>query len=100
MSTFEVGEVAIYNNPNCPLHGEECTITEGLGVRECWVYPAVGAAAQYTGYREGYRIWFASVASYDLVAFPYELRKRRPPQDWITICNLREDTVERPKEVA
>jgi hypothetical protein len=85
MSTFEVGEVAIFHDPGMPRHGREVTVISALQYGEivlndgtmiwAWAYsiesPGDEACASYC-------------------AMPENLRKRRPPQDWQQLCRLDE----------
>lgn len=84
---FEVGEVAIFHDPGGTHHGVEVTITSrlhGAWLRRLstgeWSFacghdiesPALGVAPMGNG-------WCAPVEN---------LRKRRPPQDWVKLCRL------------
>lgn len=87
--TYEVGEVAIYTAVGSQHHGCEVTVTGALEMR-AWMNPR-GA----TGNSLSYEIVFVGDApDDDYVAEPHELRKRRPPQDWVKLCRLNEEPVE------
>lgn len=85
--SFNVGEIAIYCDPNVHLNasynGQECTIDSPLE----WRMPRsqlTGKLVPTYGYktiaRDG-RIFTCR---------PDQLRKKRPPQDWVKLCNLQE----------
>jgi hypothetical protein len=97
MSTFAVGEVAIYWRPESQYHLTQCTIRSPLCWSE-WFDRLTGRLGQ------GYCYEANSPAWPDPDAHPVEpchLRKRRPPQDWTRLCNLDEAPVQaKPKEVA
>lgn len=82
MAHFTVGEVAIYWRPTSACHRMECTIMDGLKDR-MWACPTTGE----TGKAAAYEIEFAGLLG-PWVAEPCELRKRRPPQDWVKLCHL------------
>lgn len=84
---FEVGEIAIFSRPNSIFFGIEVSITLPLhnsltkdrldgSIRREDVYgiyaPELGLPPSQIGW----------------VARPKDLRKRRPPQDWVKLCNL------------
>lgn len=84
MSTFEIGEVAIFHDPGNGYHGKEVTI---IGPLEHGML-LVG--------RNRYRAhWHHAVDVMDCYGKPSYapveyLRKRRPPQDWKSLCKLDE----------
>lgn len=81
--TFKVGEIAVIQHCQnfAEYEGVECEITDGLEPRMCW---------------RGIKCDLALVNVYcvlaadgkEFVLEPYQLRKRRPPQDWLKLCNL------------
>lgn len=84
--TFSVGEVALFVREGSDYSGAECTIIGPLSYRfvrdrkdgatsHKWVYLIDGPFDSIPGTR-------------GFVAAPENLRKRRPPQDWKTLCNL------------
>jgi hypothetical protein len=86
---FEVGEVAIFSRPGSRFDGIEVSITEALHfalVRDQrtdrsaygYVYSIEG---DFGPKRPGVTHW---------VAPPADLRKKRPPQDWVKLCRLDE----------
>ena len=89
--TYEIGEVAILSAADPRINGTEVTVTgqlqwkrmRGRVSREIYEGPAYPISGP--GLIEG-RSW----------APPYQLRKRRPPQDWIQLCRLAERPVEEP----
>lgn len=98
MNKFEVGEVAIYYRPGHNCHGHEVTILSGLNLSE--LKNAAGrlvrTAACYDIEMPGHCPPLGCVYA----ATPDQLRKRRPPQDWRTLCNLDEVPQALPMEVA
>lgn len=87
--SFQVGEVAIFNRPGSRFDGMEVTISTRLHfalVRDRktgldaygYVY---GIEGDFGPKRPGVPQWCAP---------PGHLRKKRPPQDWATLCRLAE----------
>lgn len=85
MAIFSVGEIAIFQNARVePAHnGQECEVVQPLGdyvMRPHEWYPQ---GRPYTGYVIRFQ------GDNDVyAAAPDQLRKRRPPQDWVKLCNL------------
>lgn len=78
---FEVGEIALLECPWDVYHGQPVEVIGGLEV-------LVGYC-RATGERRvapKYRI--RTVNGHEMQAYPHELRKRRPPQDWVKLCGL------------
>lgn len=87
MSTFKVGELAELVYSRFGNVGSECTVVEGLA----------GRLNKLTRMREtGYII---DVNGTRYLALPDQLRKKRPPQDWVTLCNLLDTPVDAPREL-
>lgn len=89
--TFKVGEIAIYvcSDHHSEYNGQECTVDSPLG----WRFPknvVTGQLMEVYGYR---------TIAQDGTIFtcrPEQLKKRRPPQDWQTLCNLQDKPVDAP----
>lgn len=81
--TFKIGEIAIYTRPGSPYNGTEVMIVGPL-------IPRVGndhlTGTPYVEY-DGYQITPNELPG-RYGAKPEWLRKRRPPQDWVKLCNL------------
>ncbi len=98
MSSFEVGEIAIYYRPGHNCHGREVKIISGLSRSELR-----NSAHRRVGTYEGYEIEMPGMKppiGCAFVATPEQLRKRRPPQDWAKLCNLDAMPKLAPKELA
>jgi hypothetical protein len=82
---FEVGEVAVGQNARWRLcrNGMECVVTGALAYRR-FSCPSV------EGHSSGvcYKVRWAD--GDETCAWPDQLRKRRPPQDWVKLCRLNE----------
>lgn len=86
---FEVGEVAIFNRPGSRFDGMEVTISAALHLAlvrdrktELEAYGYVyGIEGDFGPKRHGVAQWCAP---------PDQLRKKRPPQDWVKLCRLDE----------
>jgi hypothetical protein len=88
VSTFAVGEMAELVYSRFGHDGTECTVTGPLQER----------INKITAIRElAYAI---DVRGKPYMALPDQLRKKRPPQDWVTLCNLHETAPERELETA
>ena len=76
--TFKVGEIALMHglSRNSELNGTECEIIGPLGT---WMTKRHGPSW-------GYRVRTADGRTGPTE--PRFLRKRRPPQDWVKLCNL------------
>ncbi len=85
---FEVGEVAIYNRPESAYHGIEVTVISNLQQRS--FFDTVTGTKGNVAF--GYEIEVPGLWSVGVYYFaePHELRKRRPPQDWVKLCRLTE----------
>jgi hypothetical protein len=82
--SFSVGEIAIFKSPYVPEHyGEEVVVFSVGGCPNCGRDP-VGRYEVRT--QNGRRFCAGAKA----------LHKRRPPQDWVKLCNL----TDIPREVA
>lgn len=81
---FEIGEVAIMQNLTFYLeyNGMECTVIGALAMREA-ANPRTGKIENVFGYRVDVPGHAAKA-----VLEPHQLRKRRPPQDWVKLCQL------------
>lgn len=81
--TFRIGEIAIYTRPGSPYNGSEVMVVGPL-------LPRVGddllTGNLYVEY-DGYQITLNELPGI-YGARPEWLRKRRPPQDWMKLCNL------------
>lgn len=89
MSTFAIGEVAIYNLPLALLHGAEVTVISEL--RHGRVYSNhSGFCRQEPYYLVDSPQFTAEERAAGPCAAPWQLRKRRPPQDWKQMCKLDE----------
>jgi hypothetical protein len=87
---FEVGEVAILNREGSRWHTQEVTVISALQ-DFCWIDEQEGrwhSGAAYEIKIPDYNGPFRWVAE------PRELKKRRPPQDWVKLCRLTERTDE------
>jgi hypothetical protein len=88
-ATFSVGEVALIHAPGGRYHGAEVTIIESLHM-----YTPVNSCGALGDPVEGYTIAGDSLPPYAFKTGKgwgiarQNLRKRRPPQDWKSICNL------------
>lgn len=72
MNQFEVSEIAVYWNPAFPSwHGREVTVIGKVTMFGSWY--DVQARNGITG-----------------LAAPEELRKRRPPPDWLALAGAKE----------
>lgn len=93
--SFRVGEIVIGVGPFGLARrvGEECEILSPLAWTETWD-TSTGA---YLGYDWYHAVrWLSDGAvRYQL---PSQLRKRRPPQDWVKLCNLANVGETRPAE--
>lgn len=87
---FSVGEVAVYNRPESKFHGMDVVVTGPLAQRY-WSDPLGRGGGGWC-----YRISIAGLDDDFIVAEPHELRKRRPPQDWVKLCRLTDRPVEEP----
>lgn len=89
---FEVGEVAIYHRPESNWHGLEVLIVSGIETRTC-IDEVTGIRGTFAGHEVEFSDPVAEMAQergYRWLAEPHELRKRRPPQDWVKLCRLTE----------
>lgn len=86
---YSVGEVAIFHRPGSSFHGMEVTITKPLhlsnvldwkdgSIADQWVYGIDGPFDVKPRHGTGF------------CAAPTELRKKRPPPDWVKLCRLDE----------
>lgn len=91
MSDFAVGEIAIFARPGSVHYGRECTIVAPLEDR--LVQTPEGAVRDRCYLIDG-------DFQRGRACPPEHLRKRPPPQDWLTLCALRETAPERELEVA
>lgn len=89
MSTFAVGEVAIYLCPNTHLHGTEVTITSALQYHRIYDWNIHGPV-ECSFYEFDSPLITTYERSMRPCARPEELLKRRPPQDWQILCKLDE----------
>jgi hypothetical protein len=91
--TYEIGEVAIYWRPISRRHNREVII---IGLPAFHTY--YDTVTRQTRRARGYAISFGGEpAPYgNWMAEPHELRKRRPPQDWVRLCRLAERPVKEP----
>lgn len=79
--TFEIGEIAIFRRPE-DKRGMEITILSVLHFQR-WRDQRTGQIC----YGMAYQIDPGIPGKW--VAEPHELHKRRPPQDWVSLCKLR-----------
>lgn len=80
---FEIGEVAIFHNPSSDFHGQEVEI---VMERHFAYWKNVDSGEEGGDY--GYEIkWADGDITFQLET---DLRKRRPPQDWVKLCRLTE----------
>ena len=82
--TFEIGEIAVFcAHKFTPVRlGQEVEIIGALKVRRTW-WPVPGENEHRP---LCYKVRFPDGLSSNLE--PWQLRKRRPPQDWVKLCNL------------
>ena len=83
---FEVGEVAIYWRPEAHYHGEEVTIKSSLTELEFWDFHA-GKVTE-PGHKVDAPFLKGYPANFVFCVALKHLRKRRPPQDWVKLCEL------------
>lgn len=87
---FDVGEVAIFNRPGSQFNGVEVTVTGPLARRLMRDYRdgRMFTADSYLidGPFDHLPHVFSSTGKWSCL--PEHLRKRPPPQDWVSICNL------------
>lgn len=77
--TFSVGEIVVIQNASKPgFNGMEVTITGGLGCRYM----------RHVGPVFCYELSFHDADGLPYLARPHQIRKRRPPQDWVKLCQL------------
>lgn len=93
--TFHRGEIAIYCGGvyHAEYNGQECIVDSELE----WRFPTspvTGGLVQIYGYKTIAR------DGNIFTCRPDQLKKRRPPQDWVSICNLDVVTPERELEIA
>lgn len=88
--SFSVGEIAFLQNGThiTRYDGEECEVVGALGT-----YLADMPDGSLVPWRGCYRVCISD-GTY-LISEPHQLRKRRPPQDWVKLCHLNET----PREV-
>lgn len=89
--SFKVGEIAIVCGY---IQWPEFLGTEVEIIGPLDTYPVRGRGSPQTYLRHGYHVIRSDGRS--AVYSPWNLRKRRPPQDWVKLCNLRDV----PREVA
>jgi hypothetical protein len=91
MSAFAIGEIAIFARPGSVHYGRECTIVGPLE----WhlVQTKQGVVRDYCYIIDG-------DFQRGRACPPQHLRKRPPPKDWISLCDLRETAPERELETA
>ena len=84
MDKFSVGEVAILQSLDyfSRYNGMECTVIGGLGLWNCFNH-----RTQKDEHVFGYRVDLPCHYTCGIVE-PHQLRKRRPPPDWVKLCNL------------
>jgi hypothetical protein len=90
---FEVGEIAIYHRPQSDCHGMEMAVASGLQTRTC-LDEVTGRRGVYCGYEIKFACYSGREMPYRWLAELHELRKRRPPQDWVKLCRLTQRPVE------
>lgn len=89
--TFNVGEIVLIHRPGHHLHGTEVTVVEGLHM-----YAPINSDGSVGDVVEGYTVSGEQLPPYTFTrgrgwgVEPQYLRKRRPPQDWVKLCNLTE----------
>lgn len=82
---FEVGEIAIYWYPSSQYHQTEVTI---VGPMECH-QPGL------FGYPIDCPTWPYNRQKSWVTISPDFMRKRRPPQDWKSLCHLTDTSVDK-----
>lgn len=84
--SFSVGEVAIWVREGSPNYGREVTIAGPLQLVNAW---QPDGSCIYD-YRYPMDADFAPVSPHGngWCAHPDWLKKRRPPQDWVKLCQL------------
>jgi hypothetical protein len=82
--SFSVGEIAILQKLECfpEYNGYEVKIIGPLEYRSAW-----NQLRNENVWQMGYRCELPGYPR-KIVVEPYQLRKRRPPQDWSKLCNL------------
>lgn len=80
--SFSVGEIAIYCNGTFETgyDGQECEVVGQLMWR--WATHPDGTRHAYHAYRTH------AQDGQVIISEPHQLRKRRPPQDWVKLCRL------------
>lgn len=89
MATFEVGEIAIFWRPGSKYHMREVEILTPL-LPVHFMDTITGLWQTELAYRIADQLLLGAYPGIDFCATPMHLRKRRPPQDWNTLCNLDE----------
>jgi hypothetical protein len=84
MNSFQVGEIAIVVAPN--FEGDEVEVIGSLGYRH-W------HCALSNDPREGVSYLVRHPSYSHFVVRPEYLRKKRPPQDWNTLCRLADASI-------
>lgn len=91
---FEVGEVAIFWCPGGYCHGMDVAIVSplypGQYLRDGQIHSDLIHQVDCPQFRSGF-VWACPVGN---------LRKKRPPQDWVTLCKLDSVPKAEPAEVA
>ncbi len=85
MSQFVVGEVAVFFCPGRSYHGKDVLITQGLHFTTC---DDADTGETKSGMFYGVQPSFLPCSLQKYVAEERLLRKKRPPQDWRSLCSL------------
>src|SRR5579862_8192680 len=86
---FEVGEVAIFNRPGSRFNGVEVTVVKPLRLAHIYDHMDGRRTVEYVyGIDSPAFTNVVPVHPGGYCARPFELKKRPPPQDWVSMCNL------------
>lgn len=91
---FEVGEIAIHNNRASEFYGTEVTVMGPLAPRLFIEHGVLGRAPCYEITCPAMEVIRLRKGYPPFIAEPHELRKRRPPQDWKSLCRLTDTPLE------